>query len=1369
MANCYVPGYTTEQMEQHLLNKKILDMTDMSTGQRAATLRQINQLVSTQAVSADQLTQKTRDALGIESDGVVDRYVLNSTLALIAGRRTSDLAAAKFGKNRSKEEIKKISEQLDTVIKSEGGTKFHEGSQWLLESYIENDTSGKVFKLSELDGKKPSLVKEAHIQEHLGLNNKQFETFKRGIKEVFNLIVETQRKINPAEKVAILPEQVIINPLNDVGSTVDVLALFSDGTHANLDFKTIRPSDLDVSSDFKILTEDFIPEARVQSFSDQLTQSNETMLNIYNSKGSRLSRIVPIHVRYKKLPKADRVTGATLTRDIEYLGVGQKSDPMLRHIPVGELVTLLGDRRLVEKLNQKIGTLSVLNNNRRLELLKTPYLLPGTKSEINPKYIELKRSIERTRKVMNSLIIDQDFVALQEDFKAVLGRVKDSNLFAEDINTQNEEINGEVNPYFISLENVRDMLHEVEAYKGVIDASKFLTQELDLGSSEKTQDYLNSVSNMSSEAEILIQRLQGVLTDRTVTPQQEAAFDNITKLNVWEKYARSLREQVPMPFRLLSRKLDTALNTKRLRLQKMYDDSVEWRKTLEQYGRQNGMSVSRIFDMMINNETENLHSKFSKEFYEALKLAQENKDEIWLRKHLVKKADAQKLFERNIEIHKKSVPGEKDYELRRWKDRNSPDALLYHDKLWFLYWEPAERSENFSDGYKTIAQHKPILEFYNYFTETMSELNDLLGLGRNEHIPKNFLAHIRGKVVEQVTQGTFGIKQLQESIQSLWQLRVDDPNLGDLNIEEGKRDPHTNEPKLSVPRYFINPIRDSKGQIKKGLKLRDLTKSLYIYADMALNYHLLETVVEPHAEAIRDIMVMKGLQDTTESGQKKKLSSGVFAKIFSERSDVMALYDQLVNYHLYGIKIQDVDKKTAKKLSTLKSIHGKIELALSPLLWTGNLGQIVSNAYFEGHNGYFYKKQTMFETQAEAVGIKGKKAKDLYNAASHLFEFSPGYVHVKEKNMSASKLSRILDTDTLFWGMRKSEQVINNNIGISILKTHTIDKHRNITRMATAPEGSKSIYDMMYFDKNGNFRIDGLIDSEGNVTDIDLYTRIRNTAIGVARTVKGQLNQEDMPGIYMHFLGNAGMGFKSWLPGMLDARFTGIRYNPLTNTIVEGKYSALKTDLAKEDKAMMQWIGNVVVPTLLRFGLHIATFGGKQYKVNQQRARHLFNQYLEQHIGDPDIQKMTFEDYMDYKQGQIRSLAAELTVILAMVGFVMAMRADWDGDGEPLWKETYSTRTLFRMINRARRETAFFISPGDWTGMLRFPAPVIGLGVDTYKAVTSLAVGLQEFVTGAEPDPRRKRSRLYPVQRMIPGNKFLMMLESDEVSKLREI
>ncbi len=1383
---CISAKFTEQEIRDILVNKEINKIAELDSAlEKARVFRRINEMVETKDIPAENLPIDIKNEIGLKDGETVSRYHLDNHL--IATGRTTDITTKLFIKKHGLSKAREMSERVNNIVKARGGEKVHYGAEVITGILLETGMFSNLTPLSEVDGQPLDTPTETALMRELGLSEKNYKALRAGVEKLLSDINKVQERINPNDRAIILPEQFLLNPREDYGGTVDLLVMFSDGTHGVVDYKTHMPPHSQVRGHSNlIIDKNWIPYYKREAFNLQISRLNQTMENFYGSEGTRVSRVAPVHVRFKPKAESQRKQFDSLTEDIGFIDMGaeyykddsgrlqvrEAEDTFIKHIPVQEKVTLR-DKKREEKLNRRIASLSILINNRRKRLEKLSY---GTEE-----YSILSTKIQRNEEAMERLVLDLDFHYLYNGFETVLKGLKKDGRYATLENVDDKEINGQPNPNYLSLEELTNTINDVEAFHNIIESSAYIIEEINPNLSESTyNEYLNQVEKLLLDSSRILEQLREKRTDRELNDSEYEAMKDLTKPGYWARMFRTLGEQVGVPFRKLRQHLNRSQDKKRLGVQTLFAEVKAHNENLKELGKRLNKSVPDLFETMINPKTENLWAKHTKELFEAFEEARNNKNKGWIDQHFQLKDDARETYHRNLELQKKAIgiydktpPKDAQEQLDRWIELNNLESVKFTDK-WWLYYEAREDipDQYISDGFKEIRQHKELLDYWNFWYKKMSEFNELLGLKGSEAVPANFLPHIRQDIIGMMSQGTFGLSQLKESVSSIFRVRQDDTGFGEM-YDDGEMDPVTGQPRNTVARFFINPIKDAKGNIRRGVKLRDLSKSLVIYGEMAYNYHYLKTEVEPHIEALRDVMVEQGHQQIDESGKKKKFLSGIWARISGQNTDVVKLFDKYVNYHLYGIKIQDAPKRYSKIVGALKSMQSAIELSLSPLLWAGNLGQITSNAYFEGVNGYYYDKKQLMQTMAEGTGLKGTDAKKKYDLLAYLFEFSPQRMRVRQKHLTSRAPERWLNWDTAFLGMRKSEQSVNNNIGISVMKNWT-ELGGELVRMEDAPEGTKSLYDRIEL-KDGYLTIEGITDSDGKVTNIDLYSRIRQLAISVATSVKGQLNPDDLATVYTYLAGNAAMGFKTWLPGMADARLSELRYDPSKNRMVHGKWRAFIGDLAKEDRGIAEWLGNTVFPQITRMMANVATFGlsertniGK-YKVNEARAKRMFEAYQEEHKHDSAIQAMKFEDYIKYKRGQIRATAIEIRTMLALVGMVMAFRVDWDDDGQADWRKNYGTRTLFRILNRTRREVGFLINFEEWRHTIfRAPIPIMSLAFDTPNALWSAMEGVGQFVGGEEPDPRA-RSKFYPLFRMMPFNKLILFFDPDEHAKQREV
>jgi len=353
-----------------------------------------------------------------------------------------------------------------------------------------------------------------------------------------------------------------------------------------------------------------------------------------------------------------------------------------------------------------------------------------------------------------------------------------------------------------------------------------------------------------------------------------------------------------------------------------------------------------------------------------------------------------------------------------------------------------------------------------------------------------------------------------------------------------------------------------------------------------------------------------------------------------------------------------------------------------------------------------------------------------------------------------------------------------------------MDSEGNFKRLKNLPSGTKSLLEGSVI-KDGKLSIEGITRENGTI-DIEKYTKFRNFTVNVARGIKGGKRSQDNIAVNYNMLWNLFMGFKSWMPGMIDERASPIRYERGTGAIVEGKYVGWLTDVGiskafnESEKTWLGLISEVIVPSAAKLLLYTSTFGwlfkgdyqkgedGKTefkskhplaYKVNVQRAKTLFEDFKSKYPNNNEIQAMTFEDFLDYKQGQIRSLAAELFVILSLFGLIGYMKGE-DDDGERRWRNNVFTRTNYRLFNRWKREVSFFVNYQDLrSSVLRQPIPQLGLFEDIIRWGTQTREQALDF---ARDEPKKDTPFLYQTSRFVPSYKFFQTFEVYSPDEERE-
>lgn len=1360
---------TKEEVKAEIFHKKtMIEPQENQTAEISRNfLTSIRTVISKVKVPLETLPQKVIGTLVAEHGDLIERYGVDGKLAFSS--RITDKAGSLFKRVHGLAKAKVINNTADNIIKANMGTKIHTAMEGIMELLINLDKSGLVIKNLTDSNYGVTIQSFEAIRKELDLAPVYFNRLVEFQNNKLEELKKIQMSIDPNGQMSILTEQFVYDEIKDIGGTADVVIIFSDNSYGQLDYKTISPKVKSVetiaSGERQIIDANWIPFYKHESFNAQLPTTNKILENKFGLGVNRFTRVIPIHIElvYDK-SKPD----------------GQKLKEKLTQVSLGVNSTTGGNKFLSEIAIQETTGLGALDKAiKKLDDIKNNLQIKLDNSSDHTKRTEIAQEIARKRRMINKMILDRDITLMRYDVDIIVKRYLD-NFDIADIN--NPEINGEPNPTYLSTSELSDFIMELRTYQDILKSSPHIMKETGIKDKAQLNAYSDKVKILQADLNLLLDELHEQYISRALPESYRAATKDMKNPGFIDKLFTVLSEQDNIIFRRFNELLQSANNKRRIASQKMLHDIKKVTVKVEQWAKNNDKSVSEAFDMLYNSATGNLYSKHSSKFYEDLRTAQSNSDIAWLKENIKVKDDYKELYKVNKENFLKTNPDEN--ELKFWEQQHNFKNIVLDSKMWRIYYEIKPNLSNlvyYSEGFNIINQkgNEALLEYWNFWEEKMLEASQLLGLKNDDRLPPNFLPWIRGEFVENLFQNGWNIDNIRESTEAMLGVQDDDVGYGDTFIV-GKVDPRTGKEVLSVPRYFMNPLKDNSGRLRYDLKSRDLSKSLYVFYDMALNYNYMNNEVEPYVEALKDVIIREqGISEVKE----KQTKGGFISKIFDTDTDALKLFDTMTKMHLYGINIVDADKKTTKFIKNLKTYQTYKEIAFAPMTWSGDFLQARANTWFQSLSSYFYTQEHLKKAVKMRMGRYGKDAKNLHRSLVYFFEPNITAVQVNKKELKSRGILKVIDSDTAFWGFRYTEELNSADILVSLLQNYAFDSEGNMTRLKNLPEGTKSLLDSSRIE-NDELIIDGIRDANGEV-NIDKYTALRNLAMGAIKQVRGQASKENMYAAQGMIAMDIILHFKSWLPGMIKARAGEIEYNSDTNSIIEGKYKTFFSDLDRGDKKVIAYIGTEMLPRMAKFIAltPFIAFNKNQtlYKINEVRARELFKKYKDDHRNDPAVQKMNFNDFVDYRQGQLRSLAAELMVIMAFITTLMLLGLDWDENGEPDYKQTWAGRTIFRILNRGRREIAFFINPNDWWSFLRTPIPTTGIIMDAMTWFNNTRdesgdllfgederTGFNKVIFGGNKN-KDKKPVFYETLQWLPGNKALRMLElfeNDEQLKI---
>jgi len=258
---------------------------------------------------------------------------------------------------------------------------------------------------------------------------------------------------------------------------------------------------------------------------------------------------------------------------------------------------------------------------------------------------------------------------------------------------------------------------------------------------------------------------------------------------------------------------------------------------------------------------------------------------------------------------------------------------------------------------------------------------------------------------------------------------------------------------------------------------------------------------------------------------------------------------------------------------------------------------------------------------------------------------------------------------------------------------------------------------------------------------------------------------------------------RTFIPALAKERFQGISYNQVTKEITVGRYRALFQNIGKKQKdklssmssedaqSALETYGYIVKngsKQILNFASMMLTYGlpnivslgylskielfkfQKEIAIADHRSRAIFENYKAQYPNTPEIQNLSYEDFLDYKLKQIKTMSVEISVITAFLLVLNALKnMDLDDDDKKDYREHKALRLIYKQILGTYRELSFFVNPLDWTQNMQSISPLFRFVTDAMKLVINTGDEITDLIFG-EDDKKDQTPVGYYTSRMIP-------------------
>jgi len=1287
-------------------------------------------------------------------------------------KRVSDIPKKVFEKRYGKKS-KEAHELPDNIIFREGGTKVHAVLEGLVRFYANKE--GNIHQ-----------VKKDAMSGDFALDEIKYGRLVKTAKDLVKQINEVQDKIDSKGKAEILVELGVLDPVTDTGGTIDVLAVFSDMSIGIYDYKTIQSKPARVvkrEGQEALLLNKLTDTYKMDSFTLSLAEYKRIVSDRYFSKIARQSRIIPIHIGYKTKTDTKQIKkGDALTKSIDILQSGADMSTFLRQIPVaGESTKFPGLDKLLEKQAVLIRKLE--------EKLETTKLSTEERDRINRRVKALRDTIEET--MVSGDIRDLLFEASRA-IDTFTNRV-DEPQFKED-NTPNH--------LYLTIQDLQDIVNELEVYQDIIEDTASYFGDLKDKRPELYETLKRNVDFLSGKVQRAYYYARRASEERVldhVTSEYKDEGGNLIatdELTFGEKNF-SLMSEIDHPiFKAAWERIQRMqFNVRRdfLNLDKRVADTEN---ALISWSKSQGISRLKAYGRLINFDTGRLYSSISPELIAIRDKAYADGNVETLKK-IYQIRDIEK-FKKDFEAGAIRASEYLKGEYNNLQDTIDPSGniviiaavnkakynkritewveahdLINSSQAWFeeynrnkLEFKPEILKQYKSNELKEIEQHKPLLDYYNMFTELNDEFRELLGL-RYADLPNNFIPNIRRELIEHIDQkGTNFGTAMKEMWQSIYTRVDEDVHLGDVDTN--------GELRRNIPLLFTNPLKNRNGDIDNTIKSYDLGKSLRLFGKMAYNYNYMNEI-EPTILALKDLLGNStpdqgGTQVTDTLGRRVKGPLSAWATKKGISTDTYKVFEDLTDVYLYGLRFKEKSfvggMNTTQVLLRIKEYHAKRALAFAviPAIGAAIAGRV--GTVVEGRKGMSFTTAQQLKATGDMYQFKHYKGLSMF--------FEPYAEDPSDRitaQRSATFASRYGNTRTMFLPLRKVDENITDNVLNAMAYNYGLDENGNLVRMnkpgadLTSVKSIKELY--KYDEKTGEVTIP-------NITD-KAYIAFRQAVKNTVKGIIGSLSREEVARYDANLIMNLMMAFKSWMPGVVTERIGKLKYDPYSQMFKLGRFRALAGELSPlrdelrkggpsesaydDGIKLMRFMGETVAPAIGKLILDLGTFGlapslGLK-RVNVARAKRRFIQWQ---LQDKKHLDATFEDYLEVKEKQIKAALIELRMILGFMALILFLGGEGE-DGEPRYMDTWFFRTIYKVLTKAESELSFMWNPDEFMQMVKNPIPLTGLLASLKQTVFNTADEALDWATG-RPDTQDKTPiGYYSMQWMYGGSQIARLIE----------
>ena len=1247
----------------------------------------------------------------IDKDGT-PWYIDKETGQAVADRVTARVSREGFEKNRSIKELERIRKQPKSILSKKYGVLGHDYYDQFMNFTINEGRE----EYSNIRGDEKTA--KYTVEPDLGIPYVFRKEMSDGTYRLLNHISNRQKSIDeagqPPGQAIILTEQSIRGDIKgvDTAGTIDVLVIYSDGTVSLYDYK------------FMSLKEEMIGGKRViepihwakkRSFESQIGMYKR-MLTGHGVERFDDTRILPnrLHFTWKTDPNGNIVTDEMTRVESFTKGTGENTDAdkrvrSLMPLPVQRELT--GDKTIdaiLVKLFKQLDSLTAL--------AKKNYKNPEKMTEINIQRGSLAN-------VVQEIQVNSDLSGLVETMQHILENEQDIIDKAETVDDVHE----------------LQILHEqIKAY---MEVQNFITGSIEETNPElgdKAYAVFGKLTSAQTNIESKIKDLFAAENPDIVKPQK--------KLGFWSSWTSHLSKIAQPAFEIARKYVKKAWGDINRDVEKVVEEAKVERNLLLDWAKSVGISLQDAYRKIINPDNGNLIYTFSDDFYSQRKEAFEEGNVKWLKAQYKQTEEGRKKYDENLKEQERryKIRGLKGYAFTKavenWKrnnDLNLQSAWTNKYALW-NYAEIKDPSKWYSNEYKNLLrpENKALKRYFDWYVKKNKEFNRLANVP--ERIGKSFVANIKKDAMDRWAQDGFFNMMTKDSVREIADsMRIRQNDVMGMEGED------------VVPLLYHDNFmyKDKNGDWVSdvGRKTEDLTSAMILFAGSVYRKHHMSNITGI-MDALKLHLSEQHVIKTDFLGNPLRNEDGTYQTEASETN--LKTFNEIIKGTVYGQKMQGGDVSipiNGKEYSATKIVRHVMSwlsakaLGFNYVSAFGNLAGGHANIFIKASGGRFFTKKQLSKTWNMMIN-RGKE-NTFHHAAEYFNVEKERWIQRDAAKLSASAITRNLTYDKIYLLQQKGDEMVGNIVLVSMMQNYGIDENGKIKRLAQLPEGTKSILER--FKKDGDkISVEGL--------DNDAFDDFRGRVMYEARQIKGTNTQEDISRMQTTIAGQVLLQFRSWLAPMVSERYDSLKYTKEIEEWEVGRYNSLLQTLAREK----------FIPNMMRIIADITTLGVWKYKAGGRKL--LKSQFETFKKNNPDS-KISIDEYIELRERTVREAMVEARMIAGVLTMLMFAKADWDDDGVANYRETFATRQVYKLMNRAYLELSFFSNPVSFNALIKDPIPILSVGSDILGLGANTIT--ETFDTIASPfgyeNTDDKTGKFHYTGKMLVGVRFLEQIWDD--------